>query len=84
MFLNVFAFGGAKLGVISAQFKSEWYVGVSCYPFKIPISNHKAKEGYVVREQPPRMTAKVGVRNECIRFFLGTCDARTRLDKVSR
>ena len=29
----------------------------------------KAREGYVVREQPARMTTKVGFRNECIRFF---------------
>lgn len=69
VFLKVFAFWGAKLGVVSAQFKSEWYVGVSCYPFEIPISTNKANEGYVVREQPPRMTANVDVRNECIRFF---------------
>ena len=42
----------------------------------------KVEEVYVVREEPRRMSARVGVRNECIRF-LDIRDARTRLDKVS-
>ena len=70
MFLKVFTLGGAQLGGwLSAQLKSEPHARVLCImPFVFEIIR-KVKEGYVVREEPRRITAKVDVRNECIRFL---------------
>ena len=60
---------GAVGGAVSAQLKSEPHARVLyIMPYVFEIIR-KGKEGYVVREQPRRITAKVNVRNECIRFL---------------
>ena len=63
-------FGWGAVGwMVSAQLKSEPHARVLCIMSIVFEIIRKGKEGYVVREQPRRITDKVDVRNECIRFL---------------